>query len=304
MSLKENLNFNINKTRNNNINNNNNLLYRYDLNKKTDTKNPLKFSFPMNNSLQISTNIDHHYYKSSNLPPIDIENNNKILENFKTKFNLNINSPIHNNKESFILRSQETFYTTNNSNNKKINYLTTKKNKNKSNKKKMVVLEKYIPGTKIKTIFNIEKREEFLYKKIFYYFQDRRKKFKRDEKIINNIINLDYAENLEAYQQRLIKKNNNLIKEGKKIKHFSGPNLSEVKGKELMTKAKFMKSVVDYSYPIMVLDKVKEQSKMLKIKNKELKQYPPFILNDIEKNNNEKFFKNYLTETINITNYN
>ena len=71
-----------------------------------------------------------------------------------------------------------------------------------------------------------------------------------------------------------------------------------------MTKAKFMKSVVDYSYPIMVLDKVKEQSKMLKIKNKELKQYPPFILNDIEKNNNEKFFKNYLTETINITNFN
>ena len=298
MSFNEKLNFNINKTRNNN---NFNLLYRYDLNKKTDTKNPLKFSFPMNNSLQISTNIDHHYYKSSNLPAIDIENNNKILENFKTKFNLNIHSPI-NIKESSLLRSAETFYTTNNNSNKK-KFLTTKKNK-KSNKKKMVVLEKYIPGTKIKTIFNIEKREEFLYKKIFYYFQDRRKKFKRDEKIINNIINLDYAENLEAYQQRLIKKNNNLIKEGKKIKHFSGPNLSEVKGKELMTKAKFMKSVVDYSYPIMVLDKVKEQSKMLKIKNKALKQFPPFVLNDIEKNNNEKLFKNFLTETINITNYN
>jgi len=300
MSLNEeknkNLKFNFYKTRNNNFN----LLYRYDLYKK-DTKNPLKFSFPMNNSLQISSSVNHQYYKSSNLPAIDIEDNDKKLENFKTKFNLNIHSPIHNN---ILLKTTETFYTEKSNNSNKRKYLTTKKEKNKANKKKMVELEKYIPGTKIKTIFNIEKREEFLYKKIFYYFQDRRKKFKRDEKIINNIINLDYAENLEAYQQRLIKRNNELIKEGKKIKHFSGPNLSEVKGKELMTKAKFMKSVVDYSYPIMVLDKVKEQSKMLKIKNKSLKQYPPFILSDIEKNNNETNFKNYLTETINITNYN
>jgi hypothetical protein len=147
----------------------------------------------------------------------------------------------------------------------------------------------------------MESRDMFLYKKIFYYFREKKKKFKRDEKkYINNKLNIDYAENEEVYEQRLIKNNIKLLEKGEKIKHFSGPTFSDLKLKELMTKVKFMKNVVDYSYPDMVLFKVKQSDKLLKIKDKTIIKNPPFINADIEKKFEENNLLNHLNKAIDI----
>ena len=155
-----------------------------------------------------------------------------------------------------------------------------------------------IPNTKIKSPFSNEGREINLYKKIFYFFREKKKKYVRDIKIIQNKLNIDYAESEEAYEQKLNKHNLELVE---KIKHLSGPTFSEVQLKELQKKVKFMKSVVDYSYPDMVLFKVKQSEKLLKIKNKENKILEPFKIKDLKLKNKEKLMKDYLNDAIHIT---
>ena len=218
---------------------------------------------------------------------VDIKKNDNTLTKFKKKLNLNIQKPFNN---SIYNKSIST-------------YLTI----NKSNLPKLIPekrINSFIPYTKVKSPFSMESRDMFLYKKIFYYFREKKKKFKRDEKkYINNKLNIDYAENEEAYEQRLIKNNIKLLEKGEKIKHFSGPTFSDLKLKELMTKVKFMKNIVDYSYPDMVLFKVKQGDKLLKIKDKTIIKNPPFINADIEKKFEEKNLLNHLNKAIDIGKY-
>ena len=158
--------------------------------------------------------------------------------------------------------------------------------------------DSFIPYTKVKSPFSNEGRELNLYKKIFYFFAEKKKKFARDIKLIHNKLNLEYAETDEQFDQRLMKHNLELIKKGEKIKHFSGPTFSEIKLKELQTKVKFMKSVTDYAYPDMVLFKVKQSEKMLKIKNKNYKVLEPFKKVDLQKQIQENNLKDYLHNAI------
>ena len=215
---------------------------------------------------------------------VDIKKNENKLTNFKKKLNLNIQKPFNN---SIYNNSNSTYFTTNIPNLPK---LKPEKRKNS-----------FIPFTKVKSPFSMESRDMFLYKKIFYYFREKKKNFKRDEKkYINNKLNIDYAENEEAYEQRLIKNNIKLLEKGEKIKHFSGPTFSDLKLKELITKVKFMKNIVDYSYPDMVLFKVKQSDKLLKIKDKNIIKNPPFINADIEKKIEENNLLNHLNKAIYI----
>ena len=155
-----------------------------------------------------------------------------------------------------------------------------------------------IPFTKIKSPFSNQSREMFLFKKIFYFFSKNKKKYTRDNKLINNKLNLEYAENEEQFENRLIKHNFNLLKKGEKIKYFSGPTFSEIKLNELQKKVKFIKSVTDYSYPDMVLFKVQQSEKMLKIKNKNYKILEPFKQKDLQNQIKQKYLKDYLNDAI------
>ena len=159
----------------------------------------------------------------------------------------------------------------------------------------------YIPFTKVKSPFSHQSREMFLYKRIFYFFAEKKKKYARDIKLIHNKLNLEYAETDEQFDQRLMKHNIELIKKGEKIKHFSGPTFSEIQLKDLQQKVKFMKSVVDYTYPDMVLFKVKQTEKLLKIKNENYKVLEPFKRTDLNNKNNENLLKEYLNRAIKIT---
>ena len=159
----------------------------------------------------------------------------------------------------------------------------------------------YIPFTKVKSPFSHQSREMFLYKRIFYFFAEKKKKYARDIKLIHNKLNLEYAETDEQFDQRLMKHNLELIKKGEKIKHFSGPTFSEIKLKELQTKVKFMKSVTDYAYPDMVLFKVKQTEKLIKIKDKNYNVLEPFKVTDLHNKMKENMLKDYLNGAIEVT---
>ena len=216
---------------------------------------------------------------------VDVKKNENILIKFNKKLNLNIIKPIHRLVDSL---SETTCVSSSLPNLPKL-----KPEKRKNN---------FIPFTKVRSPLSVESREMNLYKRIFYYFAEKKKKFKRDQKkYVNNKINIDYADSEEAYEQRLIKNNIKLLEKGEKIKHFSGPTFSDLKLKELITKVKFMKNIVDYSYPDMVLYKVKQGDKLLKIKDKTIVKHPPFKKADIEKKIKENNLLNHLNKAINIS---
>lgn len=213
---------------------------------------------------------------------VDVKKNENKLIKFKKKLNLNIIKPIHRLVDSL---SETTCVSSSLPNLPKL-----KPEKRKNN---------FIPFTKVRSPLSVESREMNLYKRIFYYFAEKKKKFKRDQKkYVNNKINIDYADSEEAYEQRLIKRNIKLLEKGEKIKHFSGPTFSEIKLNELQNKVKFIKSVTDYSYPDMVLFKVQQSEKMLKIKNKNYKILEPFKQKDLQNQIQQKYLKDYLNDAI------
>ena len=237
-------------------------------------------SRPSRNKFLVSSNNFFEHNKSL-FPSINIENE-KILNKTKENLRLNIQCPIHytSTEPSISVPNQKYIKPP----------LGSIKRKNS-----------LIPNTKIKSPFSNEGREINLYKKIFYFFREKKKKFARDIKLIHNKLNLEYAETDEQFDQMLAKYNMELIKKGEKIKHFSGPTFSEIQLKDLQQKVKFMKSVVDYTYPDMVLFKVKQTEKLLKIKNENYKVLEPFKITDLNNKNNENLLKEYLNRAIKIT---
>jgi hypothetical protein len=243
------------------------------------------------------------FYSQNNL---NLDQNFKKLENFKKYLRLNINSPINRSNLNTIETAASTPATT--IYDKPFfpkNPIKTTKTKEKIRKFKLIEPEgEFIPGTKLKTIFTEEARKIYLYKRIFFYFDDIVKQmFTKEHKYINNILNIDYAENEKVYEERLKKINEELIKKGKKIKYFNGPTYSRIKIKELQYGVSFMKCVVDYSYPYMVLARVKEKTKEI---NKHRKLYfylPTFKIVDHENKIQENNLKNYLLNSINIQNF-
>ena len=109
-------------------------------------------------------------------------------------------------------------------------------------------------------IFNCKKDEEF-YRQIFCYHDDEKEPKKVD--FIDNKYNLIYSENEDQYNQRLLKINDQLVKDGKNKIHLIEPRNNEIKVDVLKDKVKFIKRVIDYAYPTMVLMKVKAEKKRM-----------------------------------------
>ena len=237
-------------------------------------------SRPTRNIFLMSSNNFFEQNKSL-FPSLNIEKE-KILNKTKENLGLNIQCPIHYTltEPSISIPNQKYIKPE----------LGSIKRKNS-----------LIPFTKIKSPFSNEGREINLYKKIFYFFREKKKKFARDIKLIHNKLNLEYAETDEQFDQKLTKHNLELIKKGEKIKHYSGPTFSEIQLKDLQKKVKFMKSVVDYSYPDMVLFKVKQTEKLIKIKDKNYNVLEPFKVTDLHNKMKENMLKDYLNGAIEVT---
>ena len=102
---------------------------------------------------------------------------------------------------------------------------------------------------------------EKVYKLIFKSFQNNNN---NKSKIIENKLNIKYAENEEQYKMIIEKEYKDKIKKGKKIKLKNVCPSIKLKLDEAQEKIKFMKDVIDYSYPLCVLSKIKVKQKELK----------------------------------------
>ena len=240
-------------------------------------------SKPSTHTFQMSSNT--FYQHDSSLLQSNLENkkNDKKLNHIKKKLGISLD-----NKPIKITSTEPTFL----SFNKKYIKPSLGPLKRKNS---------FIPFTKVKSPFSNEGREINLYKRIFYFFSEKKKKFARDIKLIHNKLNLEYAETDVQFDQMLAKHNLELVKKGEKIKHYSGPTFSEIQLKDLQKKVKFMKSVVDYSYPDMVLFKVKQTEKLIKIKDKNYNVLEPFKVTDLNNKKKENMLKDYLNGAIDVT---
>ena len=146
---------------------------------------------------------------------------------------------------------------------------------------------------------------KYLYQKIFKQkglFRN------RNEKMMNNIFNLDYAEDEKMYELKKIKENKKLAELGKPLKHnnHSKKNL-DIKLKDCREKISFMKGVIDYSYPGFVVSKIKEVDKNLKEKYKEERKIKDHLCPVNERRKKESILreerKKYLLKSFSINSY-
>ena len=150
----------------------------------------------------------------------------------------------------------------------------------------MFLREKFnIKGTTIISPFCMEARDDFLFKRIFY--DDKKKDKLKNKEIIDNKLNIIYAENQTQYYKNLVKFNSMLKQNGKKILHEVGPTITDIKLGKIKNKMNFMKKIVDYAYPNMVLARVRESEKVIRKKILSEERLPPFKkVDEITKKNN------------------
>ena len=100
----------------------------------------------------------------------------------------------------------------------------------------------------------------YLYNKIFLKIFKR--KLERD-RLIDNRLNLFYAENEMQFEENFKKINIALMQQGKQVRH---PNVkvTSLDGKidDIKDKITFMKGVSNYSYPSIIIKKIEEASKV------------------------------------------
>ena len=141
----------------------------------------------------------------------------------------------------------------------------------------------------------------FLYNQIFpkFFFENHDK-----YNVVDNKLNIYYAENDEQFRENLIKINKKLIAMGRPQKKLI-INSKYVNDKLLQIKRKigFVKGVSDYSIPSIILQKVKYNNKKLKLGRGKRKHFLlPFEEIEQDVNRIDKLKTKILAETISINN--
>ena len=163
----------------------------------------------------------------------------------------------------------------------------------------MFLREKFnIKGTTVISPFCMEARDDFLFKRIFY--DDKKKDQFKNKEVIDNKLNIIYAENQAQYYKNLVKFNNMLKQNGKKILHEVGPTVTDIKLSKIKNKMSFMKKIVDYAYPNMVLTRVRESEKVIRKKILSEEKLPPFKKADELTKQNNIHLGNLLKKSIKI----
>lgn len=130
--------------------------------------------------------------------------------------------------------------------------------------------------------------------------------FRKIKPIVDNKLNMRYAENEEQYIKIIEKENKTLLSEGKKIKNKAPSNYIVTKVDDIKTRIRFMKGIIDFSFPGFVLTKIKSIDKKIRRENEKKYKAKDFH-SPVEKRNilNNKRFsdrKTYLYECFNIKN--
>ena len=141
----------------------------------------------------------------------------------------------------------------------------------------------------------------FLYNQIFpKFFTDHKNKYN----VVDNKLNIFYAENDDQFNANLIRKNKKLRKRGKREKKLiiSG-NYVKDKLQEIKRKLGFVKGISDYSIPSIILQKVKYNSKKLQLFKKKKKKFLlPYEEINLEVDKIDKLKTRILSESMIINN--
>ncbi len=111
-----------------------------------------------------------------------------------------------------------------------------------------------------KSCSKILESDEFYYKSVF----KGRDIFKPKSKVVvDNKLNLKYAENEEQYKQMIKRENKILMQKGLPIKIKNVSPFINIKLNDAKDRLRFMKGIIDFSYPGFVLKKIKVMTKYL-----------------------------------------
>ena len=158
-------------------------------------------------------------------------------------------------------------------------YLQKKKeNENKKNDKEkqlpdFLKEEFRIKGTNILSPFCKKSRDNFILQK-FKKFLNLKKTLKTDKKnLIDNKLNIVYAENEEIYRNKLKKINNELVNQGKRARYKYLFSPSEKQLRDLEKRVTFMKDIVEFGFPNTTMMKLRKNKQY---KNKSKINYKKF----------------------------
>ena len=188
------------------------------------------------------------YYSRQN------ENRNNTKSTLPTKFLQSYMDKTNASNNNIKIRE----YTDKKEVNKEEDEKEDKTNSNSKNILEIIQKTKERKNEQISAKF-LDGKDEFLYKKIFLYNNINQKK--RSPSIIDNKLNIFYCENISQYNQKMNKINDMLVKKGKPMIHQGVERNSKGNMERIIKKIQFMKKIVDYVYPNMVLYKVKQENK-------------------------------------------
>ena len=250
-------------------------------------KNCLK---EINNEKFIFENNNIYSNSSNNINNINEETDKDT--HFKTIFfnKTNTLSKFNNLTIKQSLSSDKSKFRNNNNNNNIIQnydyYKDTDKNNTNTNNKNLKGISKYYIN--------------FLYNKIFpKFFVEHNIKYN----VVDNKFNIFYAENERQFKENLIKRNNFLKLKGRPVKKMCINTLYvSDKLKDVKRKIGFLKGVTDYSFPSIILQKIKCKNKLYQLNKKKKTFYLPYEEVEKEDDKINQIKNKILSETILIEN--
>ena len=201
--------------------------------------------------------IDKNSLKNINNQDIIFENNN-IYNNINDDFENN-NKNNHDNHDNILSKFNNFYIKKSLSNDKR--HFTNKIMQSEYNK------NKYKNNIKGMSKYYIN----FLYNKIFpKFFIEHNIKYN----VVDNKLNIYYAENEKQFKENLIKRNNYLRLKGKPVKKMCINTLYVAdKLRAVKRKIGFVKGITDYSFPSIILQKVKSKNKLYELTRKKKDKY-------------------------------
>ena len=258
--------------------------------------------------LKLKLNEDEYYKRNKTLS--DLGANNIIFKNgFFNGTNIVMNIEGNEKKDNKSTNNKidnkyfnQNIYNDNSIDNNNINLFTQKKSYTRPATNLPLYLrdKENIQGTDILSPFCKEARDEFLFKKIFN--SGLRRKLPKKLELINNKFNIFYAENETQYVTKLKKHNDKLKLKGNKNFHVIGPTKDQIKLNRIITTISFIKKIFDYSYPNMILTKVRKSRMFSDKRNLTEIKMPPYKKTQLLKQRHNEILEQYLKMSIDVKN--
>ncbi len=226
-----------------------------------------------------------------------IQSDKNLISEYSTSLNY-LSNEKSNSNYSLFNNNFSNFNTISNVNSISNNYNIIYHKKSNSNKFNTINNISRITLSPVNNRKKLSKEDLNFYKNIF----KEKPIFKSKPKLINNTLNLLYSENEKIFEEKIDMENLKMISENKQIKFSKRYKNTENLLKTLKDKIKFIKAVTDYSYPGIIIHKIKSLRKELENQKekREKKYFSPVNKRIKEFNLKEKVRKNVLSNCISI----